>query len=343
MKSRREFLETTAFAAAGIMLGNRVSAAPFVAKKRLSQPKVIWGYLAQFGGKMWESAANNKELLLDVATWNELTERAAKIGVNVLVFDLGEGMRFPSHPELAVKGSWEPAKMKAEIARLKKLGIIAVPKLNFSSSHDQWLGKWRPYLSTPEYFSVCRDIIADTAKVFDESPLFHLGYDEETFFIQDVNKFEYKRLRCGNLWWHDFLWFVEEVGKHGMRPWIWSDFIWHNKEEFLMRMPKTVLQTNWYYSREFDIAKISEERRCEVAAYEWLEQGGFDQVPCGSTYDNDVNFGSTVEHCRRIVAPERLKGFLMAPWCGPTLKGNHQNLMKSLDVTEKAIKAMGNG
>ena len=81
--------------------------------------------------------------------------------------DLGEGMVFHSHPELAVRGSWEPERMKAEIVRLKKMGMMAVPKLNFSSSHDQWLGKWRPYLSTPEYFRVCAEVIRDVAEAMD--------------------------------------------------------------------------------------------------------------------------------------------------------------------------------
>jgi hypothetical protein len=45
-------------------------------------------------------------------------------------------MVYPSHPELAVKGSWSPEKMKSELARLRALGLEPIPKRNFSASHD---------------------------------------------------------------------------------------------------------------------------------------------------------------------------------------------------------------
>ena len=157
--TRREFA-AEAFAAAGAMLAGCTTAQRTF---RPAPPQFMWAYLAQFGLKMWESRNHYTDLMVDDAVWVALTERAANIGVNVLVIDLGEGMVFPSHPELAVRGSWEPERMKDEIARLRKMGMVAVPKLNFSSSHDQWLGKWRPYLSTPEYFKVCSEIISDVA------------------------------------------------------------------------------------------------------------------------------------------------------------------------------------
>ena len=274
MTDRRTFIRGAAAIAAGAALEGCQTACSVIApyQTRLATPKFMWAYLAHFGVKMWERRLHYTDLKVDDSMWKSLTERAAKVGVNVFVFDLGEGMVFPSHPELAVRGSWEPERMKEEIVRLRKMGMMAVPKLNFSSSHDQWLGKWRPYLSTPEYFQVCAEVIRDVAEVFDESPLFHLGYDEETYFIQNVNKFEYKRLRSGNLWWHDFLWFVAEVEKYGMRPWIWSDMCWEHKDEFLSRMPRTVLQSNWYYGKELDVTKVQEKHRAEVETYTTLRR-----------------------------------------------------------------------
>ena len=334
--TRQDFLKGAAAVTASAAFNGCMSVRPIA--QRLMPPKFMWAYLAQLGMKMWERRIHYTDLKVDDSMWASLTERAAAIGVNVFVFDLGEGMVFPSHPELAVRGSWEPERMKDEIARLKKMGMMAVPKLNFSSSHDQWLGKWRPYLSTPEYFHVCSEIIRDVAEVFDESPLFHLGYDEETFFIQNVNKFEYKRLRSGNLWWHDFLWFVAEVEKYGMRPWIWSDMCWEHKDEFLARMPRTVLQSNWYYEKEFDIAKIKEKHRAEVEAYATLEKARYDQMPCGSNYESDENFSALISYCDKAVAPERLKGFLMAPWYYRTQEDCRGKIMESLDVMAEAIK-----
>ena len=349
-QTRRGFLKTAAYSAVSAALDGCVSRAPGVA--RLAPPKFMWAYLAHFGMKLWERRCHYTDLKVDDSMWKSLTERAAKVGVNVFVIDLAEGMVFPSHPELAVRGSWEPERMKDEIMRLKGMGMMAVPKLNFSSSHDQWLGKWRPYLSTPEYFRVCSEVVRDVAEVFDESPLFHLGYDEETYFIQNVNKFEYKRLRSGNLWWHDFLWFVDEVQKYGMRPWIWSDMCWEHKDEFLARMPRTVLQSNWYYWNEFDIAAIEKEnqslgekwsvfeknRPIMVETYATLEKNRYDQMPCGSTFMHRENFGNTIEYCRNVIKGDRLKGFLMAPWYCRTQEDKRGKIMESLDVMEEEIK-----
>ncbi len=335
-QTRRDFLLGTAGAAGALMSGCASSA--FASKQRLHSPKFMWAYLAHFGMKLWERRLHYTELKVDDSMWKSLTDRAAEVGVNVFVFDLAEGMVYPSHPELAVRGSWEPERMKEEIARLKSMGIIAVPKLNFSSSHDQWLGKWRKYLSTPEYFEVCSDLIRDVAEVFDEPPLFHLGYDEETYFIQNVNRFEYKRLRSGNLWWNDFLWFTAEVEKYGMRPWIWSDYCWNHKDEFLERMPRSVLQSNWYYGKEFDLSKLREKVRPEVETYATLEKRRFDQMPCGSTYSCRENFGKTVAHCRNLIKGDRLKGFFMAPWYYRTQEDKRDKIMESFDVMAEEIR-----
>ena len=140
-KTRREFLKASAAVVAGSMLGGCMSRAPCVA--RLAAPKFMWAYLAHFGMKLWERRCHYTDLKVDDSMWKSLTERAAKVGVNVFVIDLGEGMVFPSHPELAVRGSWEPERMKDEIARLKKMGMMAVPKLNFSSSHETEKGRPR--------------------------------------------------------------------------------------------------------------------------------------------------------------------------------------------------------
>jgi len=282
----------------------------------------------------------------DVSVWNEVVDRLREKGVNTLLIDLGEGIFYPSHPELGLPGSWEPEQMRDEIARLKRLGILAVPKLNFSTTHDQWLGKWRNYLSTPEYYGVCADIIRDVSEIFDETPLFHLGWDEENYTTQEKVKSRLIRLRRGDLWWHDCLFTIREVEAHGMRPWIWSDAFWHRPEEFVRLMPKNVLQSNWYYGRDLSESHLraldeklgptlSGPRVKIVDAYRGLDEAGYDQVPTGSTYRRDgfqtENFPATVRHCRRVVAPERLKGFMMAPWIVENKRENLEKLLRSAD------------
>ena len=46
--------------------------------------------------------------------WNRAVARMAERKLNMLVIDIAEGLVYPSHPELAIKGSWSPEKLNAE-------------------------------------------------------------------------------------------------------------------------------------------------------------------------------------------------------------------------------------
>ena len=51
-----------------------------------------------------------------------------------------------------------------------------------------------------------------------------------------------------------------------------------------------------------------------AAAFLELEKAGYDQLPCTSSYQCEPSADAVVKFCRERIAPERLKGFLMAPW-----------------------------
>ena len=103
------------------------------------------------------------------------------------------------------------------------------------------------------------------------------------------------------------------------------------------RMPKSVLQSNWYYGEEFDAARLKASAAVRVKAYEELDKAGFDQVPTGSNWSCDANFAGTVEHCRRVCSPERLKGFMTAPWVF-TLPEWEKKLIEAIDQVDAAIR-----
>ena len=307
------------------------------------------GMFLQLGNNMWSDlsvkdwALTKKEDVADVssldvlrfdeAVWRRLTDRMVQKGFNAVVIDLGEGCAYPSHPELAVKGTWSVEKMRKELARLRSIGIEPIPKLNFSTCHDTWLKEYGRMVSTSEYYRVCADVIRDVCEIFDKPRLIHLGYDEETFGNQC--KYAHAVVRQGELWWHDFNFFVQTVEKLGMRPWIWSDKIWHGKDEFLGRMPKSVMQSNWYYRQWFDLETIPKERRVHLESFLTLEKAGFDQIPCGSNWACDENIAGLVRFCRKNIAPERLKGFLMTTW-GGTLPSCEAKLAKGIDLAAAA-------
>ena len=264
-------------------------------------------------------------LRFDEACWRSVTEKMQKAGMNFVMIDLGEGVVYPSHPELAVKGAWTPDKLKGELKRLRQMGLEPIPKLNFSATHDLWLGEYARMVSTPKYYQVVSDLIGDVCEIFGTPRYFHLGYDEEDYHHQMSDS--HVVIRQGDLWWHDLLHAVGEVERRGSRAWIWSDKIWHAKDDFLKRMPRSVLQSNWYYLGDFNPKDEHNPVHGAslypmVHAYDWLEEGGYDQVPCVSSvgdwrvpdYNNPV---LTLEYCRERahVASARMKGLLMAPWC----------------------------
>ena len=93
-------------------------------------------------------------LRCDDTVWKEAVDSCAQAGMNAVFIDIGEGMAFPSHPELAVKGTWSVEKMQKELARIRSLGMEPLPKLNFSACHDSWLKEYHRMLSTKEYYQV---------------------------------------------------------------------------------------------------------------------------------------------------------------------------------------------
>ncbi len=333
--SRRAFMKTgIAAAAAGL---------PAVSPAQAAAPAMLWGALLHMGTNMWSDipvtswgpfkgdqldlVCQADHLRFDEAVWQVLTARMAEAKMNLVVIDLGEALQYESHPELAVKGSWPIARFRKELARLRAMGLEPIPKLNFSTAHDTWLKEYGRQVSTPAYYKVCADMIREVCAIFDKPRFFHLGYDEETAGHQ--TKYSYAVVRQGDLWWHDFLFFVKEVEALGVRPWIWSDYVWNHPEEFMRRMPKSVLQSNWYYGASFEAAQQK-----HVQTYIDLDKAGFDQVPTGSNWSTDVNFKGTVDFCKKNLASERLKGFLMAPWFFTLPEWKEKNLQAIAQVAE---------
>ena len=106
-------------------------------------------------------------------------------------------MKYESHPELAVNGSWSREALEKEIAYAKSLGIELIPKLNFSACHDIWLGEYSRMLSTRVYYQVCADLIAEVCDIF-KPRFFHLGMDEET--EEHQRNYDYCVIRNHDLW-----------------------------------------------------------------------------------------------------------------------------------------------
>ncbi len=283
----------------------------------------MWTYLLQLGSNMWNEQGNlrgrdplkrsnadaSPVLRFDRALWDETVLKLKAAGTNTLIIDIGEAMCYDTHPELAVLGSWTKDQMRAEVERLKAMGFEVVPKLNFSACHDVWLGEYGRMLSTSVYYQVCADVIHEVCEVF-KPKYFHIGMDEENIDLQ--RNFLYAVCRQHELWWHDLYYFIDCVERENARPWVWADYIWNNQEEYLRKMPKSAIQSNWYYGNCF--GDLNENSKNHLNAFDLLHEHGYDQVPTGSVWSCRENFEELTRYCAEHINSDRWMGLMQTSW-----------------------------
>lgn len=349
MTTRRNFIKQAVVA--GVACG-----IPYhlLAQEQPAQ-KMIWANLLHLSYNMWEDNTPLKyrdpscncttcpdarswahvyrpDLTFDETVWNTLLKDMAAAGMNMVVIDLGDAVVYESHPEIAVRNAWTPEKLRKELDKMRKLGLEPIPKLNFATTHDAWMGEYSRMVSTRKYYDVCKDLIREVIDIFDAPRLFHLGMDEELASYQWNH--DYVVVRQNDVWWGDLYFLIGEVEKKNVRSWIWSDYAWTRPDIFFKKMPKSVLQSNWWYNEtSFDLSKLEEPDKTYVNLYYELEARGYDQVPTGSNHSNDKNMEATVDNCKNFIDKSRLLGFMTAPW-RPTLA-------PCLNIHQEAIKQMG--
>ncbi len=279
----------------------------------------------------WGMRAYRPFLVFDEPLWNKILHDMVKAGFNMVIIDLGDAVQYQSHPEIAITNAWSIDKLKTELVKIRQLGLEPIPKLNFATSHDTWLGEYHRMVSTREYYAVCSDLISEVIELFDTPRFFHIGMDEEDY--KNQVQYRYATVRQGDLWWKDFYFFVDQVEKKGVRPWIWSDYGWHYPDVFFKKMPKSVLQSNWYYDVQFgDLTGLEESHKTRYNMYYELEKHGYDQVPTGSNFNNNLNMEGTVRHFKNVIDPSRLLGFMSAPWLPtmPQCAASHKEAIEQL-------------
>lgn len=260
-------------------------------------------------GKIWKSPASSV-MRFDEKTWEKYREELVRAGVNMVLFDLGEGLVYPSHPELASQGAWTPERMAREIEVLKSLGVEAVPKLNFSATHDAWMGEYSRRVSTPEYYQVCRELIDDVCAIF-HPRFFHIGFDEEVY--ENQKEYDYVVIRQYDQWWEDLRRISGYVEANGARAMMWSDFAREHTEEFIQKCPKSIVQCVWYYFTLFE-GELPYANQIRIRPYKALAEAGFDVMASGSLAYEDQNLACLARYCVDNVPHERLLGFLQTTW-----------------------------
>ena len=231
-----------------------------------------------------------------------------KRGFNMVVIDVGDGIEYASHPEIAVKNAWSHDKLKSELKKCRDMGLEPIPKLNFSTCHDQWMGKYARMVSTPEYYKVCEDLIAEAIDLFDKPRFFHLGMDEEEAIHQP--HFEYAVMRQHGLWWRDIKFLFKQVRSQRRRArGSGATTSGTTRTMFYKNMPKNVLQSNWYRDPVRGDAKsvyggvFNMDIEC-VRTFVEVDKAGYDQIPTVSNWETPENIYGTIRFCRE----HRLEG-----------------------------------
>ena len=294
--------------------------------------EMIWSTLLHLGTNMWRDKFAPEEpddihrfrdshvfwcdeLRFDIDVFHDITEKLPEMGINTVLIDVGDGVRYDSHPEIGVKGALTPDELKNEVRRLRALGLEPVPKLNFASSHDAWLGEYERMLSTDIYRKVVGDLIHEICEIFEKPKYVHLGMDEET--PQNQLAYGYSVVRAEPLWLQDFYHMVSACEKENARPWIWSDYYYNHKELFANKMPKTVLQSNGHY---WALSGPNGEKGTlahRYRAFYELAELGFEQVPVTTTWSTTGN----TRQVMRALADNQLPnvvGWMSAPWMKTT-------------------------
>ena len=323
-----------------------------VATTAIGEPKpcrkMIWGMYNQIGSYMWKEPNPldarghfcGERCWTDDLAWDNRVAYAKERGINLMLVDCAEALRYPSHPELAIDGvGSRPGSRSAEwmnerVRKCRDLGIEVVPQLNFSTTHDAWFGFYSRMVSSPTYYRVVKDLFRDVYDIFEKPRFISMGMDEEAIDFAVGKPLGVARL--GDLLWHDINFFGREISKLGARPWMASDIEWWYPEEFAKNVSRDILQQNWYYGQSFDSKayKAKKDMRWKyIESYNRLDAAGFDQVPGPSNWlegrdknegktENKVNTDLTLEYCKRELDPNRVLGYISLPWCGATRQGD---------------------
>jgi hypothetical protein len=277
--------------------------------------------------------AFSPDLRFDEGLFNKVIEDMSNAGMNMVILDLADGVKYKSHPEIAINGAWSVEKLKEAIQKCRNLGLEPIPKMNFSSSHDIWLKEYSRMLSTKKYYEVCEDLINEAVEIFDGPRFFHIGMDEETYMIQRT--YEYIVVRNGALWWDDLCRLFDVVNNNGCRSWMWSDVIWSSgKELFGKHVPRDVMQSNWYYYDQFMLNPENEPHYTYLKGFLELEELGYEQIPTASVWSNLDNYPNLVDFCSKYISEDKLKGFMMSTWWGMTPE-NEKLQLDAVEIVRK--------
>ena len=307
----------------------------------------IWGMMVHLSGdfsggnyKKWMATPLNE--YFDEDMWHSLVDRAKEAGMNTIVMEVIDGVKYESHPEVSRKDAFSAEWMHAQVAYCRERGIALIPKLNFSATHDMWLGEYARMLSTSVYYKVTKDLIEEVYELFEHPAYIHLGMDEEDNKHQKGRDFVV--YRQGKQYMKDLRHLVDCVKATGATPWVWTCPLYDMTEDFVREFsPDEIVLSPWYYNAFRPEHWTPVESRAEYVAYynegdyakmniRFVEEDpflvnfrlkalplmehGYNYIPCSSVFNRcDYNTVDLMEYFKKYANDDQIKGYIAAPWC----------------------------
>ena len=310
----------------------------------------IWSLLVHLSGSFsgggsdkWKAKPINE--YFDESLWREIVDSAADAGMNTIILESIDGVKYDSHPEISRDDAYSKEWVKEQVKLCREKGIALIPKLNFSATHDAWLGEYARMLSTSVYYKVAKDLIEETYEMFEHPAYIHIGMDEES------NQYQAKRdfvvYRQGELYFKDLKYLCDCVNNLGAKPWIWSSPVYDMPELFKKYIsPDEVIINPYNYNALVPEHYTPIESRAEYVTYynedKYKEMGikfveedpylvnfrlkslpmmeyGYNYVPCASVFNRcDYNTEDIMTYYKKYANDDQILGYLTAPWISMT-------------------------
>lgn len=296
----------------------------------------ITAFLIHLGPNMWgkkdsekgrgfyidiEDSCFKEKMVCNREVWRKVTDFLPQCGINTIVIDVADGIKYKSHPEIALPDAWNCEELKQELCRLRSIGLTPIPKCNFSTAHSAWMKEHAYSVGTEEHIDFCKDIINELIDLFDFPKYFHLGLEEETAEAQMDQTVSL--MRSTYKWAQDANDLFDTCRARGVRPWIWTsgeDVAGVGGDEaFREYVGKDVLLSNWYYG----IIRYGKNTRGENVFADYscrFAEWGYEQVPTGSTWEWHLNNKDIMRFCKNEVDKKSIKGYMTASWMQTTDK-----------------------
>lgn len=283
-----------------------------------------WSFLLQLSDNFWGDEYEQRiywhlpkhrfcnENKVSIRLWDEMVDFIAQCGYNTLIIDIGDGLKYTSHPEIAAPDAWSGELLKEKLEILRQKGIEPVPLLNFSSRRCAWMRQYSRMVGSSEFHRVCADLIREVSALFGNHGLFHLGLDGESAaepLAQGVLS-----LRSDAVFWQDVTQLFDCCRENGMQPWIWADKYLADPESFVRNVPKDVMVSNRFYEGYGSYPAGSANEKA-IRAFQELEKSGYEQIlTCSSSRFGfaDCNPLQTLHHAKQALGKEPA-GFLTVP------------------------------